>query len=96
MNKIEQTVFNQIKDYLISDGCDEYAAHNAAEKGLEFFNRGNHKDPFFDSLCYAGTIHAQTSDTKYKFKKPKKVGGKPFTYTKPKSRKHNKTQQAMF
>lgn len=96
MNKIEQMIFDQIQEYLKSDGCNASAATRAAGKGVEFFNKGNLKDPFFDSLCHAGLVWAQNDDLKYKFKKPKKVGGKPFVYGKPKTRKHQKDQQAMF
>lgn len=86
----------QIYDYLVSDGCNQSVARSAADKGVEFFNQGNHKDPYFDSLCYAGKIYAETADPKYKFKPPKKVTGKTFSYSKPKTRKHQKNQNAMF
>ncbi|AUR84262.1 hypothetical protein NVP1052A_33 [Vibrio phage 1.052.A._10N.286.46.C3] len=93
---IEQMIRKNIKQYLIDDGCDPSVAAGAADKGVDFFNQGNHKDPFFDSLCHAGVCHAQVFDKKYKFKKPKKVGGKPFTYSKPQSRKIKKDTISMF
>jgi|GEM_PF-4792002 len=96
MNKIEQMIHDQILDYLKSDGCNPSAALTAAKKGVEHFKKGNLKDPYFDSLCHAGMIWAQHHDGKYKFKKPKKVGGKPFSYGKPKARKHPKDQEALF
>lgn len=93
---IEAMIKQQIKDYLIADGCSQSVAEKASRKGLEFFNRGNHKDPYFDSLCHAGLIWAQAEQTGYKFKKPKKVGGKPFVYGKPNTRKHQKDNEALF
>lgn len=96
MTKIEQVMHDQIRSYLVDDGCNPAAALAAANKGLEFFRKGNHKDPFFDSLCHAGIIWAPQYDNKYKFKKPRKVGGKPFVYGKPKTRKHHKDQEALF
>ncbi|ELV8678858.1 hypothetical protein QNE86_003367 [Vibrio vulnificus] len=85
---IEQHIIN----YLIKDGCCEHVARKAAAEGLKFFNQGNHKDPFYDSLCHAGIRIAEALDPKYKFKKPKASVPKPFVNSKPKSRKHNKQQ----
>ncbi|WP_099607284.1 hypothetical protein [Vibrio coralliilyticus] len=73
-------------------GCDESAAKQAAAEGVAFFKQGNHKDPYFDSLCHAGIRFAQVLDPTYKFKKPKTVAAKPFVNSKPKSRKHSSQQ----
>lgn len=86
----------KIYNHLIETGCNQSVANQAADKGVEFFNQGNHKDPYFDSLCHAGVIWAENLDKNYKFKKPKKVGGRAFSYGKPKSRKHNKQNDALF
>ncbi len=83
-------------NYLVDDGCDTSAARRAAYEGVKFFNQGNHKDPYFDSLCHAGIRFASAYDKNYKFKKPRKVGGKPFTYTKPQSRRVKKDTISMF
>lgn len=87
-NFIEQNIIN----YLTKDGCCEHVARKAAAQGLKFFNQGNHKDPFYDCLCYSATRIAEALDPNYKFKKPKNVVPKPFVNSKPKSRKHNKQQ----
>lgn len=87
---VKKNIFN----YLVNDGCDELAAKKAADEGVKFFNRGNHKDPYFESLCFAATAFAETLDKKYKFKKPKPSTGKPFINQKPRTRKH-KTQQSL-
>lgn len=84
----ESFIRKNIFDYLIGGGCSESAANKAADKGVEFFNRGNHKDPYFDSLCHAGICVAEALDPKYKFKKPQAATSKSFRNTKPKSRKH--------
>ena len=83
-----------IKETLKSQGCPDSVAAKAADIGLSAFDKGNQKDPFFDSLCVAGQ-YAEKNSTGFKFKKPKNVNGKPFVYGKPKSRKH-KQQQTMF
>ena len=70
--------------------------HSAEKKGVEFFNKCNHKDPYFDSLCHAGLIWAQHYDKEYKFKKPSKAVAKSFSQGKPRPRKHPKNQQCMF
>lgn len=93
---INEMVRSEIESYLIKDGCGRVAASQAADKGVEFFNQCNHKDPMFDSICHAGMIWAQNFDAKYKFKKPPKAVAKPFVYGKPKSRKHDKSQNSMF
>lgn len=93
---IREMIKQKICEYLVNDGCAKSVALSASEKGAQHFDKGNLKDPYFDSLCHAGLVWAQNEDEKYKFKKPIKVGGKPFTYTKPKTRKHIKDQQAMF
>lgn len=93
---INEMVRSEIEKYLIADGCNKIAAAQSSDKGLEFFNKCNHKDPMFDSLCHAGIVWAQHLDKNYKFKKPPKVIGKPFVYGNPKSRKHDKSQNQMF
>lgn len=93
---INEMVRKEIEKYLISDGCNKVAAAQAADQGVKFFNQCNHKDPMFDSICHAGLIWAQHYDAKYKFKKPPKAVGKPFVYGKPKSRKHDESQNQMF
>lgn len=93
---INEIVRLEIERYLVGDGCSQSVARRAADKGVDFFNQCNHKDPLFDSICHAGLVWAQHFDEKYKFKKPAKVVGKPFVYGKPKSRKHQKSQTEMF
>ncbi|MEH0741179.1 hypothetical protein H4F05_06590 [Vibrio cholerae] len=88
----ETFIGNNIYNYLVESGCDERAAKQATAEGVAFFKQGNHKDPYFDSLCHAGIRFAQVLDPTYKFKKPKTVAAKPFVNSKPKSRKHNSQQ----
>ncbi|MGY2573724.1 hypothetical protein [Vibrio sp. C8] len=87
---IERNIYN----YLVEGGCNEHVAKRATAEGVKFFNQGNHKDPFFDSLCHAGMRFAEVLDPNYKFKKPKAVTSKPFVNSKPKSRRH-KSQQSL-
>lgn len=84
----------KIHDYLISLGLDELSSLEAADKGIEFFNRGNLKDPYSESLRHAG-VYAESRKEGFKFKMPGKVTGKPFSYSKPKSRKHNKQNNSL-
>ena len=95
MCKIEEMVHSKIVQELNSQGLNYLQANQAADHGLKYFRKGNHKDPYFDSLCQAGS-YATASFHKFKFVKPRNVGGKAFTYTKPKIRKHSKQDEALF
>ncbi|HCE2195154.1 TPA: hypothetical protein NGT26_003174 [Vibrio parahaemolyticus] len=88
----ETFIENNIYNYLIDGGCKEHVAQRATAEGVKFFKQGNHKDPYFDSLCHAGILFAEALDPTYKFKKPKAVTAKPFVNSKPKPRKHNSQQ----
>ncbi len=92
MNKfIEKSIINELK----KQGATELNASVCAKKGVERFNQCNMKDPYFECLVIAGK-DCELMQKGFKFKKPAKVGGTAFKYTKPQPRKHKKGLDSLF